>query len=374
MIIAVFLPCLATLFLPLFVIWWLVRNQPRMIRSFVWGAWGIVTVMAILSIGVIAMQEWITVLYKTNLPNSDYIETEPKTTTYGLRPGAIMPYRIYVEKYAGQYGLDPTLVSAIIQQESAGNADAISSAGAVGLMQIMPITQGDQCPGADLYDPEQNIACGVKHFKWTLDQVGGDTDKAVMAYHSGVTALKTNGPRPIDRQYLTAVNGYWEGMRADRVLVQSRVQVASVPSVDVQSFSSLLSLSSFSDEDGDNEWGPIYKSAVITQGPHGMSYGQYAIDIAAGYGQPVHSPCNCCVIEKFVDEYNNPTLILANGRWRVTFLHGRYAGRVGDCYDVGDVVGTEASIGNSTGPHTHISVFDKNLGRNVDPRNLGLTL
>jgi hypothetical protein len=65
--------------------------------------------------------------------------------------------------------------------------------------------------------------------------------------------------------------------------------------------------------------------------------------------------------------------VLSNERWQVTLLHGDYFGRVGDCYRIGEAVGAENGHGYSTGPHTHISVFDKARGQNVDPRDLGLT-
>lgn len=366
-IITYFIPCLSAFFAPLLVIWLLVRNQPSSIRALVWSAWGLVVFSAVSAISIITIQEWAAVMQLKSTPFIDHMEADAATTSYGLRPGANVPYRVLVEKYASLYSLDPTLVAAIIQQESGGNPTAVSSAGAIGLMQIMPITRADQCPGADLYDPEQNIACGTKHFRWTLDQVGGNVNNAVMAYHSGVTALKVNGPRPIDQQYLTAVTGYWQSAKADRVLVQANI---SAPPRVTASIFDVLGIGS----DGDDSWGPIYQAGRITQGLHGQSYGHYAVDIAAGYQQPIFSPCNCCVSERFVDEYANPVLVLSNGRWQVTLLHGDYYGRVGDCYKVGEVVGTEASHGYSSGSHTHISVFDKALGQNVDPRTLGLTL
>lgn len=368
-IITAFIPCLSAIFIPMLVVWLLVRNASRPIRMLVWGAWWLVLFVGLSATGIVLVQEWAVVMKLRNTGYIDHIETDIESASYGLRPGANVPYRVLIEKYAGQYDLDPSLIAGIIQQESGGNPQAVSSAGAVGLMQIMPITKSDQCPGADLYDPEQNVACGTKHFRWTLDQMGGDVNQAIMAYHSGVTALKTNGPRPIDKTYLTAVTGYWQSAKADRVLVQSGI----VSQLRVTA--SIFDVLNAGQSDGDkNTWGPIYRTGRITQGIHGQSYGHYAIDIAAGYGQPIFAPCNCCISERFIDGYNNPVLVLSNNRWRVTLLHGDYFGQVGDCYQVGEAVGTEAGHGYSTGPHTHISVFDRARGQNVDPRELGLTL
>lgn len=118
-------------------------------------------------------------------------------------------YNSLINKYSIKYRLDSKLVHAIIRQESAYDKNAVSPAGAVGLMQIMPITKSDQCPLADLYDPEQNIACGTKHLRWTFDQMGDDEKKGIMAYHSGVTAQKTRGATSLDVFYYEQIMRYY---------------------------------------------------------------------------------------------------------------------------------------------------------------------
>jgi murein DD-endopeptidase MepM/ murein hydrolase activator NlpD len=122
-----------------------------------------------------------------------------------------------------------------------------------------------------------------------------------------------------------------------------------------------------------------YKSYWLTQGIHGLSYGHYAIDIAAGKGASIFSPINGFVAERYTDEYGNPTLVLENDRFRVTMLHGKYIVEVGESVSVGTLVGSESNRGYTTdmqgrscrnrdcGYHTHLNVFDKQFGENVNP-------
>lgn len=125
-----------------------------------------------------------------------------------------------------------------------------------------------------------------------------------------------------------------------------------------------------------------YEDYVITQGPHGYSYGHMAIDIAAGKGARIKSPINGVVTELYVDEWGNPTLVIENEIFRVTLLHGNYKVQVGDVVEVGQVIGKESNQGYTTdlagrscrnrdcGYHTHLNVFDKRIGTNVNPLEL----
>lgn len=128
-----------------------------------------------------------------------------------------------------------------------------------------------------------------------------------------------------------------------------------------------------------------YDSYVLTQGPHGASYGHQAIDLAAGKNSIIKSPINGEVSALFVDEYGNPTLIIENEKYIITMLHGKYSVRVGDKLLIGQPVGKESNLGYTTdmqgrscknrncGYHTHLNIFDKELNSNVNPLNvLGL--
>ena len=125
-----------------------------------------------------------------------------------------------------------------------------------------------------------------------------------------------------------------------------------------------------------------YENYTITQGPHGYSYGHMAIDLSAGKGVEILSPINGEVIELFIDGVGNPTLVIENQIYRVTLLHGTYTVGIGDQLEAGQVVGTESNQGYTTdmqgnpcggrdcGYHTHLNVYDKQLGENINPLNL----
>lgn len=126
-----------------------------------------------------------------------------------------------------------------------------------------------------------------------------------------------------------------------------------------------------------------YAQYTITQGPHGMSYGHYAIDLAAGRGSEITSPINGIVAQLYVDEYGNPTLVIENEVYVVTFLHGDYSVAVGDKLKAGQSIGAESNKGYTMdmagnlcynrewcGNHTHLNVYDKRIRANVNPLEL----
>ena len=92
-------------------------------------------------------------------------------------------YSASVITTANKYGVDPSLALAVMQAESSGNPNAQSSAGAIGLFQLMPSTA--QWLGVDPNDPIQNIEGGVKYLSQLLDQFNGDTTLALAAYNAG---------------------------------------------------------------------------------------------------------------------------------------------------------------------------------------------
>ena len=126
-----------------------------------------------------------------------------------------------------------------------------------------------------------------------------------------------------------------------------------------------------------------YKEYTLTQGLHGQSYGHLAIDIAAGRGEPILSPINGKVSDRYIDEYNNPTLIIENEAYIVTLLHGDYTVNSGDIIEIGDKIGSESNKGYTMdmqgnlcygkeycGNHTHLNIYDKRLQANVNPLDL----
>lgn len=88
-----------------------------------------------------------------------------------------------------RYDIDPALVMAIIMTESEYNPRAISVKGAKGLMQLMPVT-ARSLGVDDVFNPEQNIHGGVRHFKFLLEQLDGDVALALAAYNAGLRHVK----------------------------------------------------------------------------------------------------------------------------------------------------------------------------------------
>jgi murein DD-endopeptidase MepM/ murein hydrolase activator NlpD len=125
-----------------------------------------------------------------------------------------------------------------------------------------------------------------------------------------------------------------------------------------------------------------YGHYTVTQGPHGASYGQMAIDIAAGKGKTIKSPINGEITRLFTDRYGNPTLVIENKFYKVTLMHGIYNVVVGERVKIGQPIGKESNKGYTTdmqgnlckqrncGYHTHLNIFDKRLSRNVNPLKL----
>ncbi len=97
-----------------------------------------------------------------------------------------------IRQATSKYGRLPfELLRAVIQQESGGNPQATSGAGARGLMQIVPTTArglGVENPD-DLYDPAVNIDTGARYLNQLLERFDGDVFAALTAYHSGPTRV-----------------------------------------------------------------------------------------------------------------------------------------------------------------------------------------
>jgi soluble lytic murein transglycosylase len=101
-------------------------------------------------------------------------------------------YSSIVRVHATNYDLDPSLLAAVIEQESKFRADAKSSAGAIGLMQLQPATAkgiairtgGSKFVLSDLYDPELNIRYGSWYLHHLMVKYG-DERLALAAYNAG---------------------------------------------------------------------------------------------------------------------------------------------------------------------------------------------
>jgi soluble lytic murein transglycosylase-like protein len=90
--------------------------------------------------------------------------------------------------------LEPELVAAVIQVESSWYPEAESTAGACGLMQVIPKwnprSDGTLYTCEELKDPETNIKVGTKALRWWMNQAKGDRELALCAYNAGYVCFK----------------------------------------------------------------------------------------------------------------------------------------------------------------------------------------
>ncbi len=139
-------------------------------------------------------------------------------------------YITYVKQYSSEYNIPESVVLAVIKVESDFDARAVSSAGAIGLMQMMPKTFewltgdehfGEHLDAAELYDPDISIKYGVYYLNYLYEKFDRKMDTALAAYNGGegnvANWLKTpeysdgkgnltNIPYPETKNYVLKVN------------------------------------------------------------------------------------------------------------------------------------------------------------------------
>jgi soluble lytic murein transglycosylase-like protein len=95
---------------------------------------------------------------------------------------------------ASAANVSPTLLSALVWQESRWNPQALSPKGAMGLTQLMPGTARDL--GVNPSDPLANLVGGARYLRQLLDQFDGDVEKALAAYNAGPARVRSAGGIP----------------------------------------------------------------------------------------------------------------------------------------------------------------------------------
>lgn len=105
--------------------------------------------------------------------------------------------RLAADCYAKKHGLDPLLVRAVVRQESAWNPNALSHAGAAGLMQLMPATAKSECglSASERYDVHKNLDCGAYYLAKQLQRFG-NIEFALCAYNAGPHRVNQLGRCP----------------------------------------------------------------------------------------------------------------------------------------------------------------------------------
>ncbi|MFA6901559.1 MAG: lytic transglycosylase domain-containing protein [Gallionellaceae bacterium] len=141
------------------------------------------------------------------LPESDSRFTHARKALYGK----------VIEEVARAHGLEGALLHAVVSVESRYNSRAVSSKGAVGLMQLMPAT-AKRYGVSDSFDPMQNLQGGAKYLRDLLTLFNNDMSLALAAYNAGEQAVIRNGNRipPFQetRQYVPRALDYYSQYQA----------------------------------------------------------------------------------------------------------------------------------------------------------------
>ena len=175
------------------------------------------------------------VVHFTNIPNGDkrykLLRKEgdnpaPRMASFA-RPSAWLPsetliqhYSPMIEKASLLHGVEKALVHAVISAESGYNPAAISRAGAIGIMQLMPDT-AKRYGVKNSLDPAQNINGGVRYLKDLLVMFNGNIELAVAAYNAGENAVIRYGnripPYAETVHYVPKVLGFYRKFQTKKV-------------------------------------------------------------------------------------------------------------------------------------------------------------
>ncbi|MDP2798829.1 MAG: lytic transglycosylase domain-containing protein, partial [Deltaproteobacteria bacterium] len=117
-----------------------------------------------------------------------------------------------VTEASHKYGVEPALIKSVIAVESNGDPQAVSPAGARGLMQLMPATAAE-LGVTHPFDPVQNVMAGTRYLRQLMDRYQGDVKLALAAYNWGMGNLEKR-PEALPketREYIARVESRYRG-------------------------------------------------------------------------------------------------------------------------------------------------------------------
>ena len=234
---------------------------------------------------------------------------------------ADVPYAEAINHAAMRHGLEPVLLAALVDVESSFDARAVSPVGAMGLAQLMPATAIEVGVAAP-FDAAANLDGGARYLA-TLIRRYRRVDLALAAYNAGPARVDACDCLPGNAEYVHQVR-LLRDYYTLRALLPPGARITD-----------------------DNRRPTAWKG----------------IDYTLGCNAPVVAPISGRAVgigfDDFVGSFgsNNSYLILEAGNGdQLIFLHGRYTVVAGDRISRGQVIGREASVGNSTGCHTDLSL------------------
>lgn len=133
----------------------------------------------------------------------------------GARPQGALAYatrdavRAAIDRWSAAYGVDPRLARALAWMESGFQPDVVSNVGAIGVMQLLPMTWEwvdtllIRAKTPRTYDG--NVQAGVRYLRWQLDHFGGDTRLALAGYYQGARAVRERGLFDDTKQYVSVI-------------------------------------------------------------------------------------------------------------------------------------------------------------------------
>lgn len=299
--------------------------------------------------------------------------TSPSTTGSTLTGGdpAVTKWSSQIDTASQKFGIPADMIAGIMEIESSGTQDALSKAGAIGLMQIMPDHQdiANQY-GGNLWDPNTNVMVGAKilrdNFDMAKKQYGVSDDEAwniaAAAYlgdwswNSGTYAGFSDAEGSTGPSYIQKLN-------AARSHYQTQQTAAAAPS----GHGSVDAITNNQHYTVTQGFGPSDLS--LEPAYNGYAHFHEGLDVGVPMDTPLTAPISGTIIEAGWNDYGfgNSVVIQTDDGFTIRLGHmDSVAVADGQRVDAGTLMGYSGNTGASTGPHTHIEVHDPD-GNPIDP-------
>ena len=135
----------------------------------------------------------------------DFVLEVDEIKSTSLNESKLKHLLIYIHGLSDEYHIPYDLVKSVIHTESSWNHKAVSTSGAIGLMQILPSTAMDEfkTPKSDLYDPYVNVTVGIMYLSELYHNSDNDWHYALTSYSHGPTATKKYSPSYVYNNFYT---------------------------------------------------------------------------------------------------------------------------------------------------------------------------